>query len=80
MRENLCQLHIRQGTDNQNIQEAQKTKLPHQINDLMKKWATERNRTFSKEEVHMAKKFMKKCSPFLAIKEIKTTLILPHSI
>jgi hypothetical protein len=25
---NLCQLHIRQRTDNQNIQGAQKTKLP----------------------------------------------------
>jgi hypothetical protein len=26
--ENLCQLHIRQGTDNQNIQGAQKSKHP----------------------------------------------------
>jgi hypothetical protein len=34
------------------------------------------NRTFSKEEVQMAKKHMTKCSPLLAIKEIhiKTTL------
>jgi hypothetical protein len=47
-----------------------------QINEPIKKWATKLNRTFSKEEVQMAKKHVKKCSPFLAIKkmQIKTTL------
>jgi hypothetical protein len=47
-----------------------------QINYPIKKWVTELNRTFLKEEIQMAKKHMKKCAPFLAIKEmkIKTTL------
>jgi hypothetical protein len=41
-----------------------------QINEPIKKWATELNRTFAKEEVQMAKKHMKKCLPSLAIKEM----------
>jgi hypothetical protein len=42
----------------------------------MKKWANELNIAFSKEEVQMTKKYMKKCSTFLAIKEmqVKTSL------
>jgi hypothetical protein len=42
----------------------------------MKKLASELNRTFSNEEIQMAKKHMKKCLPSVAIKEmqIKATL------
>jgi hypothetical protein len=42
------------------------------INEPMKKWATELNRSYSKEEVQMAKKYMKTCLPFLAIMEINS--------
>jgi hypothetical protein len=55
VRENICWLYIRQRTDNQIIQRAQKKKLHQPI----KKWATELNRIFSKEEIQMAKKYIK---------------------
>jgi hypothetical protein len=46
--ENICQLYIRQRTDNQNIQGAQKLNSP-QISEPINEWATGLNRTFSKE-------------------------------
>jgi hypothetical protein len=49
MGENLCQLYIRQGSDNQNIHGAQKLNSQN-INGPMKKWTNEWKRTFQKKK------------------------------
>jgi hypothetical protein len=73
--ENMSSYTSDKGLITRIYRELKKLNSP-KINEPIKKWKTELNRTFSKQEIQMAKKHMKKCSSSLAIKEmqIKTTL------
>jgi hypothetical protein len=57
-KKDLFLLYIRQCTDIRIYRELKKLNAP-KVNDPIKEWANELNRTFSGKEVQMAKKHMK---------------------